>query len=115
MLKGIDPRLNADVLYALRAMGYTALFGRSNVLSAALVFGCVALFGCGSTDHLKKQVASLETQLTKIEHQGNFNHPAKANYHPPENGEDSSMPYLEGAVVAIDNASGGIRGLVGGR
>src|SRR5207302_4241382 len=58
---------------------------------------------------------ALETQLTKIEHQGNFNHPSKANYHPPENGEDSSMPYLEGAVVAIDNASGGIRGLVGGR
>src|SRR2546423_11303995 len=58
---------------------------------------------------------ALETQLTKIEHQSNFNHPAKANYHPPENGEDSSMPYLEGAVVCIDNASGGIRGLVGGR
>src|SRR5437763_12118701 len=58
---------------------------------------------------------ALETQLTKIEHQNSFNHPAKANYHPPENGEDSSMPYLEGAVVCIDNASGGIRGLVGGR
>src|ERR1700745_1376996 len=58
---------------------------------------------------------ALETQLTKIEHQGNFNHPLKANYHPPEEGEDSSMPYLEGAVVAIDNASGGIRALVGGR
>src|SRR5207244_5878284 len=58
---------------------------------------------------------ALETQLTKIERQGNFNHPLKANYHPPENGEDSSMPYLEGAVVAIDNSSGGIRGLVGGR
>src|SRR5436190_3287450 len=58
---------------------------------------------------------ALETQLTKIEHQGNFNHPFKANYHPPENGEDSSMPYLEGAVVAIDNNSGGIRALVGGR
>src|SRR5690242_8146023 len=58
---------------------------------------------------------ALETQLTKIEHQGNFNHPLKSNYHPPENGEDSSMPYLEGAVVAIDNASGGIRALVGGR
>ena len=25
------------------------------------------------------------------------------------------MPYLEGAVVVIDNASGGIRALVGGR
>jgi penicillin-binding protein 1A len=58
---------------------------------------------------------SLETQLSKIEHQSNFNHPVKANYRPPENGEDSSMPYLEGSVVAIDNASGGIRGLVGGR
>ena len=58
---------------------------------------------------------ALETQLTKIEHEGNFNHPLKAKYHPPENGEDSSMPYLEGAVVAIDNASGGIRALVGGR
>ncbi len=59
---------------------------------------------------------ALETQLTKIEHQSNFHHAAKANYKPPENGEgDSAMPYLEGAVVVIDNASGGIRGLVGGR
>ncbi|MEY2531527.1 MAG: penicillin-binding protein [Verrucomicrobiota bacterium] len=58
---------------------------------------------------------ALETQLTKIENQSNFRHPLKKNYQPPENGEDSSMPYLEGAVVAIDNESGGIRGLVGGR
>ena len=58
---------------------------------------------------------ALETQLTKIEHQSNFHHPLKANYQPPENGEDSAMPYLEGAVVAIDNTSGGIRALVGGR
>jgi penicillin-binding protein 1A len=36
---------------------------------------------------------ALETQLTKIEHQPNFHHPLKANYQPPENGEDSSMPY----------------------
>lgn len=58
---------------------------------------------------------ALESQLGKIERQSNFHHPIKANYHPPENGEDSAMPYLEGAVVAIDNASGGIRALVGGR
>src|SRR5213083_2380836 len=59
---------------------------------------------------------ALETQLTKIEHQSNFHHALKANYKPPENGEgDSAMPYLEGAVVVIDNASGGIRALVGGR
>src|SRR3954471_1239105 len=59
---------------------------------------------------------SLEKQLTKIEHQSNFHHPLKADYKSPENGEgDSAMPYLEGAVVVIDNASGGIRALVGGR
>src|SRR6201997_2520447 len=58
---------------------------------------------------------ALESQLTRIEHQSNFHHPLKANYHPPEEGEDTSMPYLEGAVVTIDNASGGIRALVGGR
>src|SRR5437773_5568397 len=58
---------------------------------------------------------ALESTLTRIEHQSNFHHPLKANYHPPEEGEDSSMPYLEGAVVVIDNASGGIRALVGGR
>src|SRR5881409_2800082 len=58
---------------------------------------------------------ALESTLTRIEHQSNFHHPVKANYHPPEEGEDNSMPYLEGAVVVIDNASGGIRALVGGR
>jgi len=59
---------------------------------------------------------ALEKQLTKIEHQSNFHHPLKADYKPPENGEgDSAMPYLEGAVVVIDNTSGGIRALVGGR
>jgi penicillin-binding protein 1A len=59
---------------------------------------------------------ALETQLTKIERQSNFHHPTKADYKLPENGEgDAAMPYLEGAVVVIDNASGGIRALVGGR
>src|SRR5437899_1651142 len=59
---------------------------------------------------------ALEKQLTKIEHQSHFHHPLKADYKPPENGEgDAAMPYLEGAVVAIDNASGGIRALIGGR
>src|SRR5437016_10759367 len=58
---------------------------------------------------------ALETQLAKIEHQSNFHHPTKASYRPPEEGEDSSMPYVQGALVAIDNTSGGIRALVGGR
>src|SRR5256714_951473 len=58
---------------------------------------------------------AIETQLAKIEHQSNFRHPIKANYRPPEEGEDSSMQYLQGGRVANDNESGGIRALVGGR
>ena len=75
------------------------------------------LFIYTSLDPIVQDMAqqALENQLTKIEHQGNFTHPLKANYRPPENGEDSAMPYLEGSVVAIDNNSGGIRALVGGR
>src|SRR5438045_379500 len=53
--------------------------------------------------------------MCKIGHQSGFKHPLKANYQPPAEGEDSSMPYLQGALVAIDNESGGIRALVGGR
>ncbi len=59
---------------------------------------------------------ALENQLKKIERQSNFHHSLKADYKPPENGEgDAAMPYLEGAVVVIDNAGGGIRALAGGR
>jgi hypothetical protein len=57
---------------------------------------------------------AIEKQLTKIEREPGFRHPLKANYQPPVEGEDNSMPYLEGALVAIDNNSGGIRALVGG-
>ena len=58
---------------------------------------------------------AIEKQLAKVEHQSGFNHPLKSQYRAPENGDDSAMPYLQGALVAIDNASGGIRALVGGR
>lgn len=58
---------------------------------------------------------ALETHLSKVERQGNFKHPTKASYHPAEGTEDAAMPYLQGALVAIDNSSGGIRALVGGR
>jgi len=58
---------------------------------------------------------ALETQLSKIEKQSNFRHPKKADYHDKDDVPDAAMPYLEGALVAIDNATGGIRALVGGR
>src|SRR6185295_4826463 len=63
----------------------------------------------------KAAADAMERQLAKIERQPGFNHPLKSQYHAPEEGADNAMPYLEGALVAIDNASGGIRALVGGR
>jgi penicillin-binding protein 1A len=57
----------------------------------------------------------LESHLSKIERQSGFKHPSRAAYRAPAEGEDSAMPYLQGAVVVIDNGSGGVRALVGGR
>ncbi len=58
---------------------------------------------------------ALESTLSKVERGGGFRHPTKASYKAPTEGEDAAMPYLQGAVVVIDNSSGGIRALVGGR
>src|SRR5689334_5018989 len=63
----------------------------------------------------KAAAEAMERQLAKIERQPGFGHPLKSQYHAPAEGDDNAMPYLEGALVAIDNASGGIRALVGGR
>ena len=58
---------------------------------------------------------ALETQLAKIEKQSNFNHPKKADYHDTDEVPKQRCRISQGALVAIDNASGGIRALVGGR
>ena len=63
----------------------------------------------------KAATDGIETQLAKVERLSGFHHPLKSQYQPPADGEDNAMPYLEGALVAIDNSSGGIRALVGGR
>ncbi|CAN5581823.1 PBP1A family penicillin-binding protein [soil metagenome] len=63
----------------------------------------------------KAATDAVEKQLSKIERQSGFKPPLKSQYRAPADGEDNAMPYLQGALVAIDNASGGIRALVGGR
>jgi penicillin-binding protein 1A len=63
----------------------------------------------------KAAKTAIDKQLAKVEREPGFQHPLKSQYQAPADGEDNSMPYLEGALVAIDNESGGIRALVGGR
>ncbi|MFL6569413.1 MAG: transglycosylase domain-containing protein, partial [Chthoniobacterales bacterium] len=78
-------------------------------------FGGLSIYTTLDPTVQKAAEQSLEAHLAHVEKQRGFRHPTHANYRPPEDGEDSSMPYLEGAVVVIDNASGGVRALVGGR
>lgn len=59
--------------------------------------------------------ASLETQLSKIEQRSGFKHPRRADFAGQSFDEESGSPYLQGALVAIDNRSGAIRAIVGGR
>ena len=56
---------------------------------------------------------SLENQLEKIENHPGYEHPKKGQN--PDADESHGTDYLQGALVAIENRSGAIRALVGGR
>ncbi|MEO7932118.1 MAG: PBP1A family penicillin-binding protein [Chthoniobacterales bacterium] len=55
---------------------------------------------------------SLDDQLTEIEKRSGYPHPRKSEFDPTQ-GQDTN--YLQGSVVVIDNRTGGICALVGGR
>ena len=58
---------------------------------------------------------SLETELHRIEGKPGYKHPKKADFTAEAKAAQEAPPYLQGALVMLDNASGGIRALVGGR
>ena len=60
------------------------------------------------------QVA-VEAQLRRVEERPGYRHPIRAQYAGKSLDADAATPYLQGALVMIDNRSGGIRALVGGR
>jgi len=58
---------------------------------------------------------SLDRALTKIEQKPGYAHPRKAAYGDEQRKEEQATEYLQGSVVAVDNRTGAIRALVGGR
>lgn len=52
--------------YDSTEMKDTAFFGRHRTTWVAVLVLAPAIFGCGSSDRLKKQVSGLETQLTAL-------------------------------------------------
>jgi penicillin-binding protein 1A len=53
--------------------------------------------------------------LSQMESRPNYNHPKKSDYNEPSRTAEEPTAYLQGAVVTMDNRSGAIRALVGGR
>ncbi len=55
----------------------------------------------------------VEQELRKIERRPGYTHPTRADFSDAPDG--AQTPYLQAAVVVIDNKTGGIRAIVGGR
>lgn len=60
----------------------------------------------------KAAETAVDAELTKIEERPGYAHPKRADFG-PANG--SRTPYLQGAAIVLDNATGGIRAVAGGR
>ncbi len=59
--------------------------------------------------------ASVRSRLRTVESQPGYPHPAMESFANQSFDREKSTPYLEAAVIALDNATGGIRAIVGGR
>ena len=59
--------------------------------------------------------AAINAQLARVEARAGYRHPKKANFSAEAKAEEQETPYLQGAIVVVENKSGGIRALVGGR
>ncbi len=58
---------------------------------------------------------ALDRALTKVEQRPGYTHPRKSGYTDEDRKMEQPTEYLQGAVVAVENRTGAIRALVGGR
>lgn len=56
---------------------------------------------------------ALDAELTKVEQRPGYAHPKRADFDGRADG--GACPYLQGALIVLDNETGGIRAIVGGR
>lgn len=59
--------------------------------------------------------AALDGELAKVEQRPGYKHPRRGDFSAEAKAQGLNTPYLQGAVVAIDNRTGGLRAIVGGR
>jgi penicillin-binding protein 1A len=53
--------------------------------------------------------------LTQLEERSDYKHARKANFTNADRAHEEPTPYIQGAALVIDNHTGGIRAIVGGR
>ena len=63
----------------------------------------------------KAAQTAVDAQCRKVESRGGYAHPRRASFEALPEEEKTQTPYLQGAAVLIDNVTGGIRAIVGGR
>jgi len=78
-----------------------------------LAEGGLRVFTAIDPDIQQAAQTALDEELTRVENTGGYPHLKRADF--VFDPKKSSTPYLQGAVMVIDNASGGIRAMVGGR
>jgi penicillin-binding protein 1A len=59
--------------------------------------------------------SAVDSFLTQIEDKSDYKHPRKSAYTDSDRANEEATPYLQGAALVIDNHTGGIRAIVGGR
>lgn len=59
--------------------------------------------------------AAVDSQLRKVEQRSGYPHPKRSDYTAEMREAREPTPYLQGALIAVDNRTGGIRAIVGGR
>jgi penicillin-binding protein 1A len=59
--------------------------------------------------------SALDSYLTQLEAKSDYKHPRKSAYSESDRTNEEGTPYLQGAALVIDNHTGGIRAIVGGR
>ncbi len=58
---------------------------------------------------------AVEAELAQAERKANYGHPKKNEFSGESHATGESTPYLQGAVFAMDNRTGAVRALIGGR
>ena len=92
--------------------------GGSSIFSFPMISATTA--ECGFTRQSIRTLQAraekaVDAHLRKVEARAGYAHPKKADFSAQAREEEQQPPYLQGALVVIDNRSGGIRALVGGR